>query len=773
MQRVFSNRILALTAAVLFLISLPGCGGSGNTGNKPTQVVVSPGTLSLNEGQVGTLSAIAEDANGNTVAADISFTSNNNNIATVSAAGLVCGGVWDSSFINCNPTIGQGGVGTATITAAATAFNLSTTVTIYVHEQVDLVQALLGSSCTSDGQPINIAGLAFSTTAPGCSPSAPCDITSTVGPFNFGSNDPLVASSSSGIVSTFSSSTDTPSYVSGGTITGSKGQTCDLSNFNGVVGATGTVALTGTNTIASGTQLTITTPGHGATVAPTTATLSNGTATCSGTASVATAITNGVLTAQAPGATTVFASVSGVNSVGTQYLTCPVQSIVVHDASSGNTSFTLAPLATQALTADVYDTNNQYIVPTLTWGSSSTATAAVAAGGTGNNPGTVTAVTGGTAYITASCSYPDCNRFVPAQYSQNVVTINVTTPKTTTVYAASTNSTQLVPINTAGNVVGTAITLPYAPNSIFPDPSGAFVYLGSSTALMSVSVSTGTVNTFPGVGTIVAISPDSEFLLLSNGAANGIAYFNLSDGTTSATTAGTTSSSTYTPDSKYNEAVLSNSNTLQLGLPGGPTGTVTLPSNGTAMDISGQGGITYISSASGAQIYTYSTCNQTLAQMFSATAPTLIKALPNGAGAVATDSPNIDLISTPPTLNAGCPITSESTIMSYPLVETGGFTAQQLLVSYDSSHAYVLSNLPELLSFEVATQESGSAPLQDGATPLSGGITLDGTYVFLGASDGFVHQISTATMMDITQIGVNLKDGNGNPTPPNLVAVVP
>ena len=86
-----------------------------------------------------------------------------------------------------------------------------------------------------------------------------------------------------------------------------------------------------------------------------------------------------------------------------------MHSIVVHDASSGNTSFTLAPKGTQALTADVYDTNNQYITPTLTWGSSSTATAGVAAGTSGNNPGTVTAVTGGTAYIAATCSYPDCN----------------------------------------------------------------------------------------------------------------------------------------------------------------------------------------------------------------------------------------------------------------------------------------------------------------------------------------------------------------------------
>jgi hypothetical protein len=773
MQRVSSNRILAVAAAVLLLIALPGCGGSNNSSTKPTQVVISPTTLSLNEGQVGTVTAIAEDASGNAVAADISFTSSNPAIATVSSGGLVCGGVWDSSFINCNLTNGQGGVGTATITATATAFNLSATLTVYVHEQVDQVQAVLGSSCTTMGQPINISGLAFSTTAPGCSPSAPCNITSTVGPFSFGSNDLDVAASSSGIVSTYSSATNTPVYISGGTISGSTGQTCNLSSFNGVTGATATVALTGSNTIANGTQLTITAPGHGATTAPTTATLSNGTATCSGTATVSTEITSGVLTAQVPGATTVFASVSGVNSVGTQYLTCPVQTIVVHDASSNNTSFTLAPAGTQNLTADVYDTNNQYIQPTLTWGSSSTATAGVATGTSGNNPATVTAVTGGTAYITAACSYPDCNRNVPAQYSQNLATINVTTPSATTVYAASTNSTSLVPINTSGNSVGAAITLPYTPNSIVADPSGAGVYLGSSSALMAVAVSTGTVTTFTVPGTIVAVAPNSGYLLLSNGPGNNITYFDISNGTALATAAGTSSSSAYTPDSKYNETVLANSTTLQLGLPSGPTGTVTLPSTGSAMDIAGQGGITYISSATGAEIYLYSTCNQTLEQMLSATAPTLIKALPNGTGAVAADSPKIDLITSPATLNAGCPITSPSSISSYDL-GAGSFSAQQLLVSYDATHAYIISsNLPQVLSFDVATLTPATISLVNGAIAYNGGITLDGSKIYVGTSDVTVHQIDTSSMTDVAQIGVGLKDANGNYTPPNLVAVVP
>lgn len=79
-------------------------------------------------------------------------------------------------------------------------------------------------------------------------------------------------------------------YTSGGSITGTVTQTCNVA-FSG--GATGTVALTGSNTIAGGTTITIVSGGTytTGTAAPTSATLSNGTATCSGTAVVASTIT--------------------------------------------------------------------------------------------------------------------------------------------------------------------------------------------------------------------------------------------------------------------------------------------------------------------------------------------------------------------------------------------------------------------------------------------------------------------------------------------------
>ena len=776
MQRFLLVRGLAATAALVLPMFFAGCGGSGSSVNNPTQIVLSPTTLSLNQGAVGTLSAVAEDSSGNTIAADLTFTSSNNSVATVSPGGLVCGGTWDSAYINCNFTSGQG-VGQATITVTATAFpGITATTTVYVHEEVDQVQVVLGAGCTTMGQPVNIAGEAFSTTAPGCSPASPCNITSTVGPFSFGSNNSLVAANSSGIVTTYNSATATPTYTSGGTISGSKGQTCDLSNFNGVNNATATVALTGSNTIASGTQLTITNAGYGAVNPPTTATLSNGSATCSGTADVNTAITSGVLTAEAPGTTTVFASVAGVNSVGTNYLTCPVHSIVVHSSVSGATSFTIAPTDTESLTADVYDTNGTYIMPTLTWGSSFPAAATVATGTSGNNPATVTAVTGGSTYITATCTSPSCNIGVPSQYSENIVTINVTTPTSTTAYAASTNSTSLVPINTSSNAAGTAIALPYTPNSILASPSGTYLYLGSSSGLMVVEVSTGTVTSYSGVaGNVIAISPSGQYLLVSNSSSNNLFYFNAADNTIIGTLAGTSTASAYTPDSGLNQAIFTTSTNppyqVELALPS-PISTFALPSQGTAIDLAAQGGLTYFTSSSGAMIYVYSTCNQSSTQVLGATSPTLIKAIPNATGAVAVDSPNIDVIATPTMFNSGCPITTQSSITGYNL-NAGSFTARQMLVSSDATHAYIITNLPQVLSFDLQTLSPGSASLIGGAIAASGGITLDGSRIYVGTSDTSVHQIDTASMTDAARIFVGLTDGNGNPTVPNLVTVIP
>ena len=872
-------RVLAALLTAICLSLLAGCGGSSTKTPIPATIILSPTTVSLNEGDVTTISAIAQNAAGATIAVDITFTSSNPNIATISTGGSICAGIWDSSFIVCNATIGQGGVGQVTITASSGGVNA--TLTVYVHEKVDrVVVNPLMSGCNTMGQLVNASASAFSTSAPGCSPASPCDITSTVGPFTFASNNLNVVGNSAGVEATYSAATNSPTYTSGGTVTGSKGQTCNLSNFgvgggsginptfsattnsptytsggtttgsagqtcslsnfNGVTGATATVPLTGTNTITSGTQLTVTAEGSGATTAPTTATLSNGTATCSGTANVITsliaipggsgvigatatvpltgtntiasgtqltvtasgygattppttaALSNGSatcsgtanvitaltpsagLTAETPGSTTIFASVSGLNSPGLLYETCRVVSISVHSATTSDTSFTLTSGGTQALTADVLDTNGQSIKPPLTWGSSAIASATVTNTGTAtNNPGTITAVAPGTAYITASCSNPSCNISLPPQYSLNLVTATVTGSTSTTVYAASTNSLMLVPISTSTNSAGTAITLPFVPNSMVADPGGKTLYLGSSSGLMGVNLSTSAVSSLAGVnGTIEAISPDGNYLLLSDSVANSIYYFSVSTLTVLFTQpSDTTNSSAYTPDSQLNEWL--NGNQLGVGLPTTFLSTTMLAYTANALDISGQGGLTYITSSSAQQIHVLSTCDQTEVQVppLPANSPTLIKAIPNGTGAVAADSPAIDVVTTG-AVPAGCPPAAPSSPASFDL-GAGAFTAQQIFFSSNSAGAWIVSDLPELLLFDLTNLTPYAIPLAGGATAYNGGTLLDGTQVYLGASDGTVHRIDVSSHTDAQQIAVGLKDGNGNAVTPNLVSVVP
>jgi hypothetical protein len=684
MQRVSAVPVLAAIAALSLLIFLPACGGGGNGTSPVSQIVITPSVSSLNQGDIAALTATPEDSTGTAVAADLTFSSSNSTIGAISPGGLVCGGSWDASYINCTPTQGAGGVGQVTITATATASGIKATATVYVHEVVSQINVFVQTPCTSMGQQVKLYAQVLNTTAPGCSSSAPCDITSTVGPITFGSNN-------SGIVSVTSA---------------------------------------------------------------------------------------GQLMAGNPGATTVFASVSGVNSVGTPYMTCPVATILVHDASSSNTSFTIGLGGTQALTADVYDTNNQYIKPTLTWGSSSTAVATVAASGTVNNPGTITGVAPGTAYITATCSYPNCNLFLPAQYSQNLVKTTVVGGTTTTVYAASTKSTMLVPFPISTDVPGTAITLPYTPNSIIADPAGAAIYLGSSKALMVYTISTGAVTTFAAPGAIQAISPDGTRLLLSDTTGGNLNYYDISTSSiTSNQTLLTVTSDAYTPDSGFNEWVTGT--TYGFGSSSGQSGALTLANTGNAVDIMAQGGFTYITSpstSSGAgQVYVYWTCNQLLNQTLTATDPTLIKALPNGTGAAAADSPNLDLISTPSTLIEGCPLTpgeSPSTLTPYDL-GAGAFTATQMFMSPDSSRVWILSNLPQVLNFDLAELAPNNVSLAGGAVPLYGGMTLDSAHAYVGTSDGTVHRIDTSSMTDVAQIAVGLKDSSGNVTPPNLVSVLP
>ena len=289
---------------------------------------------------------------------------------------------------------------------------------------------------------------------------------------------------------------------------------------------------------------------------------------------------------------------------------------------------------------------------------------------------------------------------------------------------------------------------------------------------MVVTLSNGAVTTYAVNGTVVAISPDGQYMVLSDGVANSVYAVNLIKQTlTYSSTGNTTTSSAYTPDSGYNNWV--NGTQLAFGLQSSSPSFLTLGYTANALDFIAQGGLTYLTSSSGHEIDVRSTCNQSEVQTLTANSPTLVKGLTSGTGAVAADSPAIDVVTTPATLSAGCPVTTNnSTLVSYDL-GAGSFNASQLFLSSDSSHTWIISDLPDLLSFNLSTLIPTAIPLTGGATPLSGGVRPDGQQVYVGASDGAVHRIAVSSLTDAAQIPVNLKDSNGNSVTPNLVYVVP
>ncbi len=534
-----------------------------------------------------------------------------------------------------------------------------------------------------------------------------------------------------------------------------------------LVNAAATVTLTGSNTINAGTQLTITNQGYGATQAPTTATLSNGTATCTGTASVQTALNAATgLEAQNPGTTALFASVAGVTSVGTPIIVCPVQSILVHDASSSATNFTIAGGQTQNLVADVLDSKGVSIKPDLAWATSQPGAATITST---NSTAAIVGIGPGTTSVTATCVAPNCNVGLPPQYSYNVVTASVAGQSADTVYAASTKSLKLVPISVLTNVAGTTIALPNYPNSIVASPDGQNVYLGSDTGIMIYNTTTQTVTGLALNGKVLGTSSDGSLVLFSDPNSKGTYLYSSVLTENVATAVGAASAGTLTPDDQWSlsligQALVRQGNSV-------PIITTKLNTAPTDIDVLAQGSLAFITSSTGQSVDVRSTCDQSDLQTLSANNPTLVQRIPNGTGMVVVDVPNIDVIVTPQP-SGTCPVAASSGLSTFNL-GIGSFTPEQLLVSFDSTHAWVVTNTNSVLSFDLTTNTPTTVPLANGTVALSGGLTLDSTQLYLGTIDGSVHRIALSSLSDAQQITVGLTDANGATVAPDLVAVLP
>ena len=194
------RRFAIIPGIILFLTPLfVGCGG-GSSSNSVSQVVISPTSVSVNSGDVVQITASPENSAGNTVSnVTVTFGTSNSALATVSPSGLICGGVWDTSFIVCNGLDSSGNplAGQATVTASAQGIT-SGPVPVTVHVKVTSVVVDPVAGCTSAGFTQQFTSHVCSSIALPHDPSGPCspnakEVTSQIGPVTWGAIDSTVA----------------------------------------------------------------------------------------------------------------------------------------------------------------------------------------------------------------------------------------------------------------------------------------------------------------------------------------------------------------------------------------------------------------------------------------------------------------------------------------------------------------------------------------------------------------------------------------------------
>jgi len=341
----------------------------------------------------------------------------------------------------------------------------------------------------------------------------------------------------------------------------------------------------------------------------------------------------------------------------------------------------------------------------------------------------------------------------------------------------------LVPISNTTNTAGTAITLPANPNSLVFDPQGANAYLGASTGLMVVNATNNTltkqVTNAP--GKVLAVSPNGQLVFIGGANFTTLLFNSSANTVTTLSTITNAVAADFSPDSS--EAIVVNQNAP--ATPATSTSTVyavqgatvrtvaTLPAPG-ANDVSflPNGGLAYVANSTTPLV---TVCNNASQAGSSSLLTTKLKGIadPSNPGnpniMLGANSPNIAVMT--PTLTAACPPGITETRAQ---VTTGGnFTANQIIVTPDSKHAYIPANdvTGKLLSYDVVGNATGAVTLV-GTAPFAttGGVTLDSASVYVGVSDngnttGSVHQIAVASGTDVAQISVSFI--------PDLVAVRP
>ncbi len=696
----------AIVTLLILSISgiLAGCGGSSNKANNTvTQVILSPTSFSLNSGDVAQIAATAENSANTAVSANFTYASSNTSAVTISNAGLICAGTWDSltNPVVCNGLSGGNPVtGTSNVTVTAAGIK-SSPATVTVHPKITKVTVDPVAGCTSSSQSTQFTAHAF---------SGVNDVTSQIGQFTWGTLDFSVAS---------------------------------VDN-------------------------------------------------------------NGLVTGHNPGATGVFAGVSGVTSTAVPYRTCMPILIRLHisgdPAGMPTTSATMTIGQTITLQADSVDeigfTTNGASVSII---SDNPASATVS----GN---TLTALSGGGAGIIASCSPPVCSNGLNQPVYSNLfrVTVPNAASPPSTVFVTSSfappsgTSPTLIPIDTSANTAGTAITLPGVPNSIVIGTGGTRGFLGTTAGLVALDpVGKTVVLVQPGiVGKVLAVSANGNRAIISNAAndpstGNPIEpnpanqrlwFFDVpSNSFQSFIVPGAIAASFDNDGFKAFVAGGSgNGGTVYVLSPALPLQTLA-GVGGSPKDVAPLASGPFVFLANNSAVNVFSTCNNAqLPDLATTSAPQFVQPILNSdtiviANATGLDVETVTVTPNTPPSSAFC-LNNTNVSFSNNFIDfgLGAFTAHQLIVGSFGVRAVVLpAGINKVLVGELQGGPPALISLPAGATePIAGAIVPDVNTLWVSvAGTNTVDKIDLIGNTDVAQIATSFKKSDNSPAPPNLLAL--
>lgn len=789
----FGQFLWFVAAIVLFL---GGCGGHKPAGASPfpAKITLSPPTsASLQQGGILVFTASAQNAVGSSVRPGFAFASDNPDVLTMSPTGLACAGTWNAPLYTiCAPA----GIGVANVTASALGATSPPTL-VFVHAAIDNIQITVvppvnspppacptqvalpeacsiqftpTSKCLSQNQVQNLQANAF---------SQGTDITPSVGPFTWSEATnsvvtvtPTVNLSTSIATNQASATPNTPGQTqvfataSGVSSQAYEFETCPVQCIALEVGTSDSQQAGQTSFIVNkGTSETITATavdvqGCAVPKPPLTWTSSQPASIVAGSAAVGCAAgTTCVAITPAVGAAAITASCTPPTCnvgfplnpsgfpAGSVFIPQPVYPVtaisgLVNPATSSTpTASTFNVLATSLdCTSNAFCTVALYNIPT----SKNVAGNAVQLPAPPNS--LIFDPAGDKAYMGSQYG---ATLFSPAN-------LGTGTSAFSTLSAAATPT---------GKVTGKALaTSPNGSVAIFSDTVSTpnQVYVVNTAA--SVAVATTTLNISG--ATTAAFSRDGMKAFII-GCITGPVPCTATSGNT-----------------LYVYSALQSLQSIPLSF---AANAVVFSSSGTFALISG-------GSSTAASAITVNTCDNSSNSLPMSSLPgppTFLKMVPAGNAQLTQipslnpvgldfffglDSTGVDIIATnasqPPLqqpLAALCPQTVglaqlNSTAQVFTPIHIslgqGSFNPINFFLSPDNAQVYVVaSNLSRVLVYNFNTATVSAIPLANSITgqtvlPVSADITPDGTLIYVGTSDGTLHEISTASgdSSDLTQI---------------------